>query len=452
MGYMNRFGKRPPELASKSAHTQIVNDPDVVAFLEHCDLPKLAEDVVIDAASIVEYSPVSPNPARHVVAIDAGYSEVVARAEYPSAVVCFFQFGALFFAVADLDNLDDTPFIDPGDIAKLKQIQRLKLTLPIKNVRYGNQRTLTHSVRQALFEFFCQKVDGESLVETLRWFLFEEYRGEQAKTEWILASSPYRDASNLCLRRADLRGDFTWASAHGPIYLTDVFRLHERIDDELGAGGIEAYTMTAIEQLLVAHAIRLILQTKPSLLNELLFVKDGPLAFFGQTARMHEPMRALACFLLDNYNLFLVGLEKSGAFVEHAHEIKEKLRLGSALILTDEYIYRNVIPGTPDPSSAYGRTTYYGAKIIFRTPTGAVHVASVPTRSPMSEPTAGDLANLPVILTNIEKLRCDMYDDALLPVALVNKLVSLSNHPSSKILQQFAKGTVAALPAGTLES
>jgi hypothetical protein len=31
-----------------------------------------------------------------------------------------------------------------------------------------------------------------------------------------------------------------------------------------------------------------------------------------------------------------------------------------------------------------------------------------------------------------------MYDNALLPVALVNKLVSLADHPSSKILKKFA--------------
>jgi len=44
-----------------------------------------------------------------------------------------------------------------------------------------------------------------------------------------------------------------------------------------------------------------------------------------------------------------------------------------------------------------------------------------------------------VILTNVEKLKCDMYDNALMPVALANKLISLSQFPSSKILQRFAK-------------
>jgi hypothetical protein len=33
-------------------------------------------------------------------------------------------------------------------------------------------------------------------------------------------------------------------------------------------------------------------------------------------------------------------------------------------------------------------------------------------------------------------------DNALFPVALVNKLVSLSNHPSAVILEKFARGTV----------
>ncbi len=42
-----------------------------------------------------------------------------------------------------------------------------------------------------------------------------------------------------------------------------------------------------------------------------------------------------------------------------------------------------------------------------------------------------------------EALHCDMYDSALFPVALVNKLVSLSAHPSQRILQKFASQTIS---------
>jgi hypothetical protein len=35
-----------------------------------------------------------------------------------------------------------------------------------------------------------------------------------------------------------------------------------------------------------------------------------------------------------------------------------------------------------------------------------------------------------------------MYDNALLPIALVNKLVSLSDFPSARILESFARAAM----------
>ncbi len=71
-----------------------------------------------------------------------------------------------------------------------------------------------------------------------------------------------------------------------------------------------------------------------------------------------------------------------------------------------------------------------------------MHVVTLPVTEIKVSPSQHDIRGLHTILTNIEKLKCDMYDDALLPIALVNKLVSLANHPSSRILQNFAKEVV----------
>jgi hypothetical protein len=235
---------------------------------------------------------------------------------------------------------------------------------------------------------------------------------------------------------------FTCPECGGFIYLTDVFRLHEVVDDELGAGEILGYLTTTIEQMILVHLIRTILWTKPSLLHSFLFIKDGPLAFFGQTANMHQPMRALVKFLFEGHNLYMAGLEKSGAFVEHADEIVNLVPDGSILVLDDNYIYRYILPGKGVPANPYGSSTYYSNKLIFKTSNGAMHVVTVPTTESNANPTEGDLRNLQAILTNIEKLRCDMYDNSLIPVALVNKLVSLANHPSTRILQKFAVDTL----------
>jgi hypothetical protein len=169
-----------------------------------------------------------------------------------------------------------------------------------------------------------------------------------------------------------------------------------------------------------------------------MFIKDGPLAFFGQTANLHIPMRDLITYLLDKHDLYLAGLEKSGAFVEHAAEIATLLNPSSALLLDDEHIYKYVMPGKADESTPYGRSTYYSHKVVFKTGSEQMHVVSIPTREANWKINKGAYPNLDIILANVAKLKCDMYDGALLPIALVNKLVSLADHPSSRILQQFA--------------
>src|SRR5437879_6127695 len=176
MGYSRRLGRRPMEQASKSAHGHVINDQEVQKFLSRCALPRSADWIQLEEHTVFEPRLAGPNPIRHIVAIDSGYTEVPVQTRFPSSTLCFFQFGALSFSVADLEALEKQPFIDPEDIAKLKRIERLKLTLPVKNISLRDQTTLTGSVRRTLYDFFAQSMDGTSLLQTLKWFLFEEYQ------------------------------------------------------------------------------------------------------------------------------------------------------------------------------------------------------------------------------------------------------------------------------------
>lgn len=444
MGFPSR-GRRPAEYASKAAHGHLITR-DVEAFLKGCELPKSVAEVAAADLAFQPFAPAKPNPIRHVIAFDGGYQEVPVRKEYPSASMCFFQFGALMFSVKDLDEIEETPFIDPADMAKLKDIERRKLVIPVRNVTLKGEPTLTHSVRRAVYEFFRQ--DGkDALIESLKWFLYGEYEAPDAS--YSLSRCPACPEKDVPLVCAAMRPDhtFTCPACSATVYLTDVLRLHEAIDNELGAGGVLGYLTTSVEQLILVHAIRMVMATRPALLKEVMFIKDGPLAFFGQTANLHKPMRRLVTYLFDRHDLYLVGLEKSGAFVDHAGEISKALgdmAGGRVMALTDEYIYRYIVPGKVDVANPYGTNTYYGTKVVFKAPDGRVYVLSVPTAAPDPKPTLAGLRNLPAILTNVAKLRCDMYDNGLLPIALANKLISLADHPSSKILEKFAKAALAA--------
>ncbi|MCL4555206.1 MAG: NurA domain-containing protein, partial [Actinobacteria bacterium] len=107
----------------------------------------------------------------------------------------------------------------------------------------------------------------------------------------------------------------------------------------------------------------------------------------------------------------------------------------------NEYIYRYIIPG--GGTAEYGFNTYYGRKFIFRSHRGEVYVCTMPIRGDWTDED-NVLAQIAEPLSVISALRCSMYENALVPVALANKLVSLSDYPSTKILAAFARDEVAS--------
>lgn len=446
MAYTSKNGKRPMESASKTNHSVIIRHPLVQEFLNDCTIPQAADAELVKLHSIPVIPP-SENRIRIIIAVDGGFSEVEVKKEYPSSSYTFYQFGGLLFESTDLETLHNQPFIDPEDMAKLRNIQRFPFVLPTKNIRIKGCDSLTHSVRYSLYKFFTTAYEDEKpLVQALRWLLFQEYDNNVADRTWTLASCPNCQARSITLT-PNIANQFDCPDCNKPVYITDVFRLHEVIDDDMGAEGVLGYLTGVLEQILIVHLIKTVWNLKRSLLSEILFVKDGPLAFFGQTANIHEPMRKLMNFLANQPNpaggtlnyINLVGVEKSGSFVEHADAIAESIPLGHALILSNDYIYQYITPGAGSPTEAFGRSSYYGSKVIFKAEDGNLYVLTLPSPKALLKPTINDLYNFNLILHNIAKLKCHMYDNALVPVALVNKLVSLSDHPSSKILSAFAK-------------
>lgn len=445
MAYSSKYGKRPDEFASKSSHSHIINDNEVKAFINNCEYPKSRNDIALDPALIVTINYPSVNPIQHIIAIDGSYSTVPVKKTFPSSLITFFQFGELLLNTKDLDEISDMPFISREAMSKIKELERSKLVLPTKNVAYKKSLTLTNSIRRAVYEFFKTNDNGTNLLETIHWLIFETYNSPI--DEYNLSTCPNCQERNVIIKRTDFNSAFISQSCktcNYDIYITDIFRLHEAIDDELGAEGILGYLTNLIEQMNIIHTIKNIRSLKPDLLSNFLFIKDGPLAFFGQTANLHKPVRKLCNYLFENNNLFLAGLEKSGAFVEHADEIKDLLKPGEAFLLNNKHIYSYILPNDPDTPEPYARTSYYSAKLIFKSVDERMYVITLPVENEdiVLNPQKSDFKNLDVILWNIEKLRCDMYDNAIIPVALANKLISLSIHPSSIILEKFAKALI----------
>ena len=454
MGITSRSHK-PNEWASKANHTHLIKDPFVQSFIETCRFPKEASEIEEEDKELIEdLDKDTVNPIKHILVVDGGYTTVEVKKSFPSSQIAFFQFGAVLFKIEDLEGLSEKPFIFPEDMNKLHDLQRFKLALPIKNVISGEELSLRNSVRRAVYDFFIRNRDSSCFMATLKWLVFEEYAASPSES-YELGSDPnleIGEKGKVELKRAEMKSDYTFDTPNGLVFLTDVFRLHEAVDEEHGAGGILGYITRLIEQIIIVHFIRVIYRNQRSLLNEFLFIADGPLSFSGQTANMYKLLRKLCNFLQKNNNLFLVGLEKSGPFVDHAQEIclprqeKALLENGQYLILSNNYIYKYIIPGDAERMH-YGSTSYYSGKVIFHSSDNQIFVVSVPiaTKDIIKAPQKSLYKNLDEILINIQKLKCDMYDDAIVPIALVNKLVSLANHPSKVLLEKFASKSVSSL-------
>lgn len=437
----NKTGNRPFELASKSNHIHIIKDPDVQNFLSQHELPKEGNEISLFKEYVVDVDFGVRDSIEFIIAVDGGDATVPVKSKFPSSTITFFQFGANLLTISDLKELKEEPFISPQAISKLKNLQRIKFTLPTKNIglitENGKRATLVYSVRKALYDFFKK----HDYLPTLKWFLFEEYK-EVPRNERELASHPENPATKkVVIERDKISSEYKIKHSDGELFLTDIFRLHEVVDEDLGAGGIVGYLRNLIEHIILIDTIRGLYKRKKDSLEEVLFIKDGPLGFFGQTANMHEPMRELLNHLNDELNIYLVGIEKSGSFVEHALEIQEKIKPGQVYMLSNKHIYRYVKPGDPNNADAYGRSSYYGSKVIFKSRDERLYVVTMPTKNSevVLAPQKSDFKNIDIVLKYIERLKSDMYDNSLLPIALANKLVSLSDHPSSVLLEKFAK-------------
>lgn len=445
MGYSSK-GRKPIERASKIAHIEIIKNPEVQAYIGKCILPSAPDSDSIESM-LTDLKDVDLTEVSVVIAIDGGYTETFVREQFPSASIAFFTFGPLLFSLADLRALDCKRFIAPEDLHKLKQIERYTLVLPTKGIRHSGEPSLSATIRRAVYDFFEKKrgPERDQLLTSLKWFLFRQWKQPPDENLQVdLERCPYgcgHGSITFSHAQATMKN---CPSCGQPVYLTDCFRLHERVDEEMGGSGINAYVMNVLEQLVLVHLIHNILLMKPSLLRNVLFIKDGPLAFFGLVAPLYRPMRELVEHLLNEPSgptgpiLRVVGLEKSGAFVEHATTIQDRMRPGSFFIAGDSYIRRHVIPGG-GADAIYGQNTYYGQKVIFRALGRDMYVATVPARTYKAEPEPSDIPYLQEILALLTELRCSMYDNALIPVALANKLVSLSEFPSQRILTTFVR-------------
>ena len=142
-----------------------------------------------------------------------------------------------------------------------------------------------------------------------------------------------------------------------PLYSTDALRLHELMKPSGGNGEMYGQIMSTLEKLWLIHILRAFEQKGwLATLRRVAFIMDGPLAVFSTSSWLTKVIRYELSRIntlqkeINNTDLLLLGIEKSGTFFNHFQEIdttkdgiEDKFPKQSAFLLKDSYIKKNII-------------------------------------------------------------------------------------------------------------
>jgi hypothetical protein len=409
----------------------------------------------------VEVPPQAPSLPRFILAIDGSYAEVDVKNGYPGAKVGYCTAASVLLDLHLIGKLDVERPVDPVEFRKTEQAASVDAALPGSNVVTRRQNSARASFREELYDLFADIVvdedDRTNLLST-----YEALLG--LKPTANPQSCPYKESHGCAAEFMVGPGCTACPTCGRSVYSTDALRIHERFRD-IGTNG-EAFglVMQVIERLLVVHFLRCferrnLLQR----LTSLAFFIDGPLAVFGPPAwlsaaigkelkRLNQKVQAST-----GQDLLILGIEKTGAFVQHFEEIDQTETPGQQLfsarqyiLLTDGYIKDRILHS--DSHKRYGEDTYFGRKFFYKTQSQARIVASIPFLSGVQDTLDSDDISLypqfATVCALLDRVVSSRYANAVSPLIAANAQAAIPLQLGSKVLTQLARALLGTAENG----
>jgi hypothetical protein len=445
------------ETAGKGGHADFVRNPDVQGFLANCDyLREPSDDEAKDLASRFMRAPIGkpPNLPRYVVASDASKSDAPINDKLPSTQVGFLKVSHVLIDMQKYAGLVDpiNRFVDPFKVAEMhRSASPVTFTMPGSNIRYRGIDNVKDGFRRALFDQLTvdrsETQNGQVLARMLVT-LNDDVLTLPSCPRCHSLPGPTFDRSAL-IRQCSACG--------AEVYATDFLRLHEGISDFGDNTSAMTRMMNAMEHLMLAGFIIQVFEAQPQALADIAFMLDGPLGLFGEPAKLHPRLQKLIFRVnarlaqMGLQPMLVLGLQKTGGVMDHARLLERFLPDGVLRVIDDEY--RNqYITGGESPAANFGNETYYGQDFLFKTERGRIFNFAIPypfedksfggggkgfSRAKVQLEHYGSLIERACDL--IRHFEMDLYDNALVPVALAHRHASISLVPGGKVLDLLVR-------------
>ncbi len=441
--------------AGKCAQSDIIKNPDVAGFLSNCNYIRDPSDDEGNhiARSFMDIPSSSVLPIK-VVASDASIYANPINTNFPSTQMGYIKLSFLLVDMANFNGLTqpDTFFINPFKVAEIhRNADAFAFTLPGSNIRYKNASTVKDGFRLAVWDQLSDRrtnftMSGPySVIDTLFDIADGQIKIEKCPSCCHKPDSPYLFRSPKELK--------TCQQCEMPIYPTDSLRLHEEISDFGSNTSPMTRFMNVIEHLSMASLIRMLSEHQPETLSRMAFIIDGPLAIFGEPSWVSKRLMYFYNRInreLDTRGLpapLIIGLQKEGQAMDHARSIQSFVGAGRYRVIDDDYRKQYISAGMSN-SLNFGDETYYGQDFILKTEKGQIFVIALPypfsTKNNKAEFSIKktDVSRYPALGRSFDLIKhfeLDLYQSAIIPIALAHRHASISLVPGGKVLDLMTK-------------
>lgn len=420
------------ERASKLGHLDVINSKLVNQLIKQFE-DKLPEEV--DTAAIWEKIDYEPEQLKLIFAVD-GSKQTVCSDTPPYKELSFIKTALLRLDQQALAKLDqDAPHpMALRDIMSDSAIYHATV-LPLKGLSIKGMNNYD-AVREIIYDSLRDHSLSAEPFKTLKWLAYEKWTDTPKLSPGF--NCPHCDKEIHGLAYDSDEGTCEHCGKH--LYLSDMIGFHLEMGDDSAPDSVATAYMLIHETLLLFTGIRIFWEAKKyHILNNALFIKDGPLTLRSQYSKLVIPIRNFFEFTKEKgINVHVIGQEKTGTFVDHLEIIARKAPTKTTFLPNNEYI-RKEIQHRPERTEPYGFRTNYGNKLFVIIDKYHHLVISVPTGSYKDNSSLSDLIGIRKILSTLPNILSHRHECALVPVELANGVASLSSYPSAAILKMFAE-------------
>ena len=394
--------------------------------------------------------------SEYVLSIDGSFVEVPLANGPLSAGMAYVTITDVLLQLKKLQEIDLDRPADPCEVRKTSSAGAVDTILAGCNIIFEGEIDPQSSFRRGIIDLFREErsfEDGETLLDSYEALL--AYKPAVPLQRCAYGATCAHKTPRSAFKR--ISGTESCEGPLGlPVHSTDAMRIYEKfnpIGENTGAFG---ETIHVTERLWLVHILRSLEQQRMlGVISKMAIVLDGPLAVFGSPGWLSRAI-SRELFRINQKvkaetgdDLLIIGIEKSGLFVDHLSKLcsrsdagtgRIKMEPQTALLPTDEYIRKCVVFTTN--THQYGDVTYFGRKLFYRTAKGAQIVATLPFLKPddrnLDTALAGQFPRLADALNLFDALGSSRYPNALIPITLAHGEAAIPMRLGKRVLETLS--------------